>query len=101
MKTDLIGRPVETLDTPVLLIDAALLEHNLPSIIAGANRDLADVQRWLGELTIPRVDSLVTAKDAPHFHYRPVNSRDRNAGSSCENGSRTTAATVSRMRTSG
>ncbi len=24
-------------------------EHNLPSIIAGANRDLADVQRWLNQ----------------------------------------------------
>jgi len=42
------------------------------------DRALADdVRRWLGELAVPRVASLVTVRDAPHFHFRPAKSRDR------------------------
>jgi hypothetical protein len=54
-----------------------LTEHKTVVWLANERALEADVMRWLGELGIPRVDSLVTAKDAPHFHYRPVNSRDR------------------------
>jgi hypothetical protein len=54
-----------------------LTEHKTVVWLAHERALEADIQRWLGELAIPRVDSLVTAKDAPHFHYRPVNSRDR------------------------
>ena len=39
--------------------------------------DGTDVQGWLRELAVPRVDSLITVKDGPHYHYRPANSRDR------------------------
>ena len=42
------------------------------------NRELeADLARWFGELRVPRVESLVTVRDAPHFHYRAAKSRDR------------------------
>jgi hypothetical protein len=54
-----------------------LTEHKTVVWLASARALEAEVVRWLGELGIPRVDPLVTVKDAPHFHYRPVNSRDR------------------------
>jgi hypothetical protein len=42
------------------------------------DRALSDeMAQWLGELDVPRVDSLVTVRDAAHFHYRPAKSRDR------------------------
>ena len=54
-----------------------LTEHKTVAWLAD-NRELeADVERWLGELGVPRVDELVTVRDAPHFHYRPAKSRDR------------------------
>lgn len=54
-----------------------LTEHKTVVWLASERALEADVRRWLGELAIPRVDALVTIKDAPHFHYRPGNSRDR------------------------
>jgi hypothetical protein len=54
-----------------------LTEHKTVVWLANARALEADVKRWLGELAVPPVDSLVTIKDVPHFHYRPANSRDR------------------------
>ena len=54
-----------------------LTEHKTVVWLAEGGALEADVQRWLGELAVPRVDPLVTVKDAPHFHYRPAKSRDR------------------------
>jgi hypothetical protein len=54
-----------------------LTEHKTVVWLASDRALEADVQRWLGELAVPRVDSLVTVKDVPHFHYRPAKSRDR------------------------
>ena len=54
-----------------------LTEHKTVVWLASDRALDADVARWLRELAIPEVDSLVTVKDAPHFHYRPARSRDR------------------------
>ena len=54
-----------------------LTEHKTVVWLASDRGLEADVQRWLGELATPPADALVTVKDAPHFHYRPANSRDR------------------------
>jgi hypothetical protein len=54
-----------------------LTEHKTVVWLANERALEADVKRWLGELAIPPADALVTVKDAPHFHYRSVASRDR------------------------
>jgi hypothetical protein len=54
-----------------------LTEHKTVAWLASDRALEADVKRWLGELAVPPADALVTVKDAPHFHYRPANSRDR------------------------
>jgi hypothetical protein len=54
-----------------------LTEHKTVVWLASDRALEADIQRWLGELGVPRVDALVTVKDTPHFHYRPAQSRDR------------------------
>ncbi|NVB81280.1 MAG: hypothetical protein HOV81_22985 [Kofleriaceae bacterium] len=54
-----------------------LTEHKTVVWIAEDGALEADVERWLGELGVPRVDSLTTIAEAPHFHYRPAKSRDR------------------------
>jgi hypothetical protein len=54
-----------------------LTEHKTVAWLASDRALEADVRRWLRELDVPEVDALVTVKDAPHFHYRPANSRDR------------------------
>jgi hypothetical protein len=54
-----------------------LTEHKTVVWLANDRGLAADVERWLGELAVPRVDKLVTVRDVPHFHYRPVNSRSR------------------------
>jgi hypothetical protein len=54
-----------------------LTEHRTVVWLADERALEADVRRWLGELAVPEVESLVTVKDAPHFHYRPAKSRDR------------------------
>ena len=54
-----------------------LTEHKTV-VWLGEERALEDdVVRWLGELAMPRLPSLVTVRDAAHFHYRPAKSRDR------------------------
>jgi len=54
-----------------------LTEHKTVVWLAEDNALAADVARWLGELAIPRVETLVTVANAPHFHVRPGKSRDR------------------------
>lgn len=54
-----------------------LTEHKTVVWLAEEGALEADIKRWLGELGVPEVDALVTAKEAPHFHYRPAKSRDR------------------------
>ena len=54
-----------------------LTEHRTVIWLADERALETDVRRWLGELAVPEVESLVTVKDAPHFHYRPAKSRDR------------------------
>ncbi|HTR51343.1 MAG TPA: hypothetical protein VMJ10_11595 [Kofleriaceae bacterium] len=54
-----------------------LTEHKTVVWLAEQRALADDVKRWLGELAVPRVDALVTVRDAPHFHFRPAKSRDR------------------------
>jgi hypothetical protein len=54
-----------------------LTEHKTVLWLAEERALEADVVRWLGELGVPRVASLATVRDAPHFHYRAAKSRDR------------------------
>jgi hypothetical protein len=54
-----------------------LTEHKTVVWLASDHALEADVQRWLGELAVPRVEALTTIKDVPHYHYRPAASRDR------------------------
>jgi hypothetical protein len=54
-----------------------LTEHKTVVWLAHGRALEADFQRWLGELSIPRAESLVMVKDAPHYHYRPAHSRAR------------------------
>jgi hypothetical protein len=54
-----------------------LSEHKTVVWLASDHALAADVQRWLGELAVPRVEALTTVKDVPHYHYRPAASRDR------------------------
>lgn len=54
-----------------------LTEHKTVVWIAD-NRDLAaDVTRWFGELSVPRVEKLERITGVPHFHFRGAKSRDR------------------------
>src|SRR5689334_16599100 len=54
-----------------------LTEHKTVVWLASERALEDDVARWLRELSVPRVDALVTANEVPHFHYRPAGSRDR------------------------
>jgi hypothetical protein len=54
-----------------------LTEHKTIVWLADDHELEAEVERWLGELGVPRVAALTTVYDAPHFHYRPAKSRDR------------------------
>jgi len=54
-----------------------LTEHKTVVWLASDGALDGEVRRWLRELDVPEVDALVTVKNAPHFHYRPANSRDR------------------------
>jgi hypothetical protein len=54
-----------------------LTEHKTVVWLASDRALDEEVVRWLRELAVPEVDALVTVKDAPHFHYRPARSRDR------------------------
>jgi hypothetical protein len=54
-----------------------LTEHKTVVWLAEERALEADVERWLGELAVPRVDALATVNLVSHFHYRPAKSRDR------------------------
>ena len=54
-----------------------LTEHKTVVWLASERALEAEVAGWLRELSVPRVDELVTANAVPHFHYRPAASRDR------------------------
>jgi hypothetical protein len=54
-----------------------LTEHKTVLWLAEDRALEPEIAQWLGELGVPRVDRLVTVRDAAHFHYRPAKSRDR------------------------
>jgi hypothetical protein len=54
-----------------------LTEHKTVVWLAEDRALEADFKKWLGELGVPHVSSLVTVRDGSHFHYRPLKSRDR------------------------
>jgi hypothetical protein len=54
-----------------------LTEHKTVVWLSNDRALESDVVRWLGELGVSRVDTLVTVRDAAHFHYRPAASRTR------------------------
>ncbi len=54
-----------------------LTEHKTVVWIADGRALETEVMQWLRELKVPRVEALVTVRDGPHFHYRPLKSRDR------------------------
>jgi len=54
-----------------------MTEHKTIVWLAEGRALEADIARWLVELGVPRADSLVTIRDAPHVHYRPAKSRGR------------------------
>jgi hypothetical protein len=54
-----------------------LTEHKTVVWLAEERALAGEMAQWLRELGVPRVDKLVTVRDGPHFHYRPVKSRDR------------------------
>jgi hypothetical protein len=54
-----------------------LTEHKTVVWVAEDRALEADVTGWLRELSVPRVEALVTARAGAHFHYRPAKTRDR------------------------
>jgi hypothetical protein len=54
-----------------------LTEHKTIVWLAEEGGLEREVTEWLRELDVPRVDKLVTVREGPHFHYRPLKSRDR------------------------
>lgn len=54
-----------------------LTEHKTVVWLAEERSLATEMAQWLRELNVPRVDKLVTVREGPHFHYRPVKSRDR------------------------
>ena len=54
-----------------------LTEHKTVVWIAEDRALEADMTKWLKELGVPRVESLITPGQVAHFHYRPAKSRDR------------------------
>jgi hypothetical protein len=54
-----------------------LTEHKTVVWLAEEGALDAEVREWLRELHVPKVDKLVTVREGPHFHYRPLKSRDR------------------------
>lgn len=54
-----------------------LTEHKTVVWVSEDRGMEAEVVRWFAELDVPRIDPLVTIASAPHFHYRPLKSRDR------------------------
>jgi hypothetical protein len=54
-----------------------LTEHKTVVWLAEERGLEAEIKQWLRELGVPAVETLVTVRDGPHFHYRPLKSRDR------------------------
>ena len=54
-----------------------LTEHKAVVWLAKDDALRAEVEGWLGELDVPRVEPLVRVEAVPHLHYRPAKSRDR------------------------
>jgi hypothetical protein len=54
-----------------------LTEHKTVVWLAEPAALETEVTAWLKELSVPRIDPLVTVTAVPHFHYRPPKSRDR------------------------
>jgi hypothetical protein len=54
-----------------------LTEHKTVVWMAEERALEVELGQWLGELGVPRVEPLVTVRDAAHFHYRPAKTRDR------------------------
>jgi hypothetical protein len=54
-----------------------LTEHKTIVWLAEEGGLEREITEWLRELDVPHVDKLVTVRDGPHFHYRPLKSRDR------------------------
>lgn len=77
--TELIGNGHLELSVYVRAHKATLrlTEHKTVVWLAEERALEAEVMGWLRELEVPRVDKLVTVRDGPHFHYRPLKSRDR------------------------
>lgn len=77
--TELIGNGHLELSVYVRAHKATLrlTEHKTVVWLAEQRALEAEMMGWLRELEIPRVDKLVTVRDGPHFHYRPLESRDR------------------------
>jgi len=77
--TEIIGNGFVELNVYVREHKATLrlTEHKTLVWLAEGNALEADMIRWLGELGVPRVDTLATVDHGPHFHYRAAKSRDR------------------------
>lgn len=56
-----------------------LTEHKTVVWLSDEREHDAAVGRWLGELGVPTVETLITVADGPHFHYRHGKSRSRKA----------------------
>jgi hypothetical protein len=54
-----------------------LTEHKTVVWLAEEGALEAEFKQWLRELEVPQLDKLVTVRDGPHFHFRPLKSRDR------------------------
>ena len=54
-----------------------LTQHKTVVWIADDRALQAEVEHWLRDLDVPKLDQLVTVASGPHFHYRPAKSRDR------------------------
>lgn len=54
-----------------------LTEHKTVVWIAEEAALKDEFAAWLKELGVPRIDTIVCARDGAHFHYRPAKSRDR------------------------
>jgi len=54
-----------------------LTEHKTIVWLAKQRALESEIASWLAAGGVPPVDALVTARELPHFHYRPAGSRDR------------------------
>lgn len=54
-----------------------LTQHKTVVWLSEGEALVPEIERWLGELGMPRVTVLPSVADGAHHHYRPANSRDR------------------------